>query len=147
MLAQNEDGGGWVQLLVFVVMAVIWALGGILKAKSNRVGRDKSDKQPQQPPRPTPIHEKPTGQPQRPVAAPKPSAKTRLTTQKKPLLTVDLNLDKVKKIDLSAKKKQKPEPTAKSLLNFSDPADLRRAILHYEILGKPISLRPPQQQQ
>jgi hypothetical protein len=27
------------------------------------------------------------------------------------------------------------------LLDYSDPEELRRAILHYEILGKPLSLR------
>jgi hypothetical protein len=28
-------------------------------------------------------------------------------------------------------------------LDFADPDELRRAILHYEILGKPLSLRDP----
>ena len=32
---------------------------------------------------------------------------------------------------------------AESLLNPTDPDQLRRAILHYEILGKPLSLREP----
>ncbi len=34
-IAQKEDGG-WMQLLVFVVMAVIWVIGGILNAKKNK---------------------------------------------------------------------------------------------------------------
>jgi hypothetical protein len=29
------------------------------------------------------------------------------------------------------------------LLDYSDPGDLKRAILHYEILGRPLSLRDP----
>jgi len=32
---------------------------------------------------------------------------------------------------------------AEALLDYADPDEIRRAILHYEILGKPLSLRPP----
>jgi len=32
---------------------------------------------------------------------------------------------------------------AEILLDYSDPEDLKRAILHYEILGRPLSLRDP----
>ena len=35
---------------------------------------------------------------------------------------------------------------AEILLDYADPDDLRRAILHYEILGRPLSLRDPSQQ-
>lgn len=34
---------------------------------------------------------------------------------------------------------------AEILLDYSDPDDLRRAILHYEILGRPLSIRDPSQ--
>lgn len=34
---------------------------------------------------------------------------------------------------------------AEILLDYSDPDELKRAILHYEILGKPLSLRGPSQ--
>ncbi len=34
---------------------------------------------------------------------------------------------------------------AEILLDYSDPNELKRAILHYEILGKPLSLRDPSQ--
>jgi hypothetical protein len=34
---------------------------------------------------------------------------------------------------------------AEILLDYADPDDLRRAILHYEILGRPLSLRDPSQ--
>jgi hypothetical protein len=34
---------------------------------------------------------------------------------------------------------------AEILLDYADPEDLRRAILHYEILGRPLSLRDPSQ--
>jgi hypothetical protein len=35
------------------------------------------------------------------------------------------------------------EYLAELLMDYSDPDELRRAILHYEILGKPLSLRNP----
>ena len=35
------------------------------------------------------------------------------------------------------------EPTIEPLLSAEEPDELRRAILHYEILGKPLSLREP----
>ena len=34
---------------------------------------------------------------------------------------------------------------AEILLDYADPEDLKRAILHYEILGRPLSLRDPSQ--
>lgn len=40
-----------------------------------------------------------------------------------------------------------PEPTSSpGLLDYTDADALKRAILHYEILGKPVSLRDPSQQ-
>lgn len=38
------------------------------------------------------------------------------------------------------------EPAFESLLDYDDADELRRAILHYEILGKPLSLRGPGEQ-
>ena len=32
----DDENSGWIQLLVFVVMAVLWAVGGIIKAKSKK---------------------------------------------------------------------------------------------------------------
>ncbi|UCF44394.1 MAG: hypothetical protein JSV99_05660 [Planctomycetota bacterium] len=47
-------------------------------------------------------------------------------------------------LGLAAEKKQKePVILEEPLLPLDDPDALRRAILHYEILGKPISLRRP----
>ncbi|MHC4194859.1 MAG: hypothetical protein ACYSQZ_02740 [Planctomycetota bacterium] len=39
--------------------------------------------------------------------------------------------------------KAEPRETIKRLLRFEDSSDLRKAILHCEILGKPLSLRDP----
>jgi len=49
---------------------------------------------------------------------------------------------------LISKPVERPEPglAMESLLDYADPEELRRAILHYEILGKPLSLRGPGEQ-
>ena len=45
LLARGNDGddSGWMQLLILVIMAVFWALGGILKAKAGREQTDQGD--------------------------------------------------------------------------------------------------------
>jgi len=43
----------------------------------------------------------------------------------------------------SAAEKPGPEFSPAFLPAYDDPEQLRRAILHYEILGKPLSLRGP----
>ena len=35
-LAENDGGGGWAQLLVFVVMAVIYGLAALAKSRSEK---------------------------------------------------------------------------------------------------------------
>ena len=47
-----------------------------------------------------------------------------------------------RRLGLPARKEQAP-PAVERLLDFEEPDELRRAILHYEILGKPLSLRQP----
>ena len=42
-----------------------------------------------------------------------------------------------------SKETSQPVEPLYPLLDFEDPDSLKRAILHYEILGKPISLRSP----
>jgi hypothetical protein len=45
---------------------------------------------------------------------------------------------------ISAEKPAVESPLQSLLdLDYADPEELRRAILHYEILGKPLSLREP----
>jgi len=148
VIAQDEDGG-WVQLLVFVVMAVIWALGGILKAK--RLKDEQREEEPQrQPARPKrailrPEHravgigeEKttlrsaflqnifPDIEKQRPAKIIKP-VETPVVIKRKPLKTT--------------LKRAEKEHIVEDILKLDNPDDLRRAILHYEILGKPLALR------
>ena len=52
-------------------------------------------------------------------------------------------------VGLAGKRKRMPAEVAGSmylselLSDYEDPEDLKRAILHYEILGKPLALRDP----
>jgi hypothetical protein len=196
----NMEDSGWMQILVFIIMVVIYALGNIFKAK--KVITDRGEK------------ESATGGP--------PKARQRLPvineelqkeavaegrgTESKPAMVsgrvtiqptffdkvaeiigkklefiaeqtgqVGL-LESVKSIkaapkaiqvrpELKPRSPQPPKVTPKPVVeieqkgvpivaqapvpvylaeivsNYSDPDELRRAILHYEILGKPLSLR------
>jgi len=67
-----------------------------------------------------------------------------------PALTAEMALavpETVKKLEekptgITAETPQ-PKHLPELLLDYEDPEKLRRAILHYEILGKPLSLRDP----
>ena len=47
------------------------------------------------------------------------------------------------KQDTESEQIRESEYLSEILIDYADPDDLRRAILHYEILGKPLSLRDP----
>src|SRR4030042_4941694 len=54
IVAQNQDLEGWMNILIVVVLAVFWAIGGIVKAKAEQARMQKK-KQPlsKAPPRPS----------------------------------------------------------------------------------------------
>ncbi len=198
---RNDDVQGWMQILVFVALAVFWAIGGILKSKVNK--SDSGDKGilPRKPARRPPVHSKEAREQMlRRLERPADSAQgqrqqPRLLTRKPRIKFSDLQAA-VRKFAAEAEKafeteikepvkKPKPpsphlpapqilsekpkfvEPVTTSftglhdkqytepiqipkseslselLTDYSDPDELRRAILHYEILGKPLSLRDP----
>ncbi|UCC98329.1 MAG: hypothetical protein JSW66_00250 [Phycisphaerales bacterium] len=191
ILAQrNEDAEKWMNILFVVVLAVFWALGGILKA---RTGKTKS-RDAMQPPR-KPVHgpaaqsraaqerllkapQRPAGgkesQPHRPartrlaewrVAAQKLAAEAEqafrdqiqqpeqtperpVRRPKSPPKVVDASQSPATSsaiphaAELSPPAETLPSAYLPGLLSdYTDPDQLRRAILHYEILGKPLSLR------
>lgn len=195
---RNIEDSGWVQILVFIAMAVFWILGA-MKAKSRKkeeseeqesmpmhrphasapdsdrgVQQEKlspqqrrayvawreqqSQKQPKQP-----------KQQKRTIARPQPSVQK--TAALKPLVAKKLgtmrgldadDLFPEDVLELEAPKDsvggrspgkgryvaQADEPTLLVGLrsDYADPEQLRRAIVHCEILGKPLSLRPPGEQ-
>ncbi|MHC4322957.1 MAG: hypothetical protein ACYSUX_01645 [Planctomycetota bacterium] len=192
---RNNDSDGWMNILFVVVLAVFWAIGGIIKAKANKPGAQ--DKQPPlKPGRKPPLHsreareqmlrrlERPAGSAQSQGQKPRPAAQkprmkfadlqaavrkfaveaeqafqpqTGKPTQepKPPLTEPQIKPESVKLTEpisktvkeLKDKQAYEPEQMPESeylselLTDYSDPQELRRAILHYEILGKPLSLR------
>jgi len=175
------------RILVFVILAVFYAVGSIVKAKANKtalkeeqISRKPAGKPPESSrdlQRPTPRSQprpqvaKPQVQPpHRKVARPQPLA-SKLPTKAEEAVKIStfepLEASKVAAMEpqVQPKLEELPELTpAASLLrskttgagipqtkylseilsDYDDPERLRRAILHYEILGKPLSLRDSQ---
>ena len=160
LAARKGNDEFWMQMLVFIVLGVLWAVGGILKARANKqLNRKKDEQLPHKPTRKMSegaralraIKKTFYGQPQQAVTSTletqrgsqiqqpqrkkiargrPPSPETAKTAKKL----------KNKHISTPAETSQAKCP-AEILLAYDDPEKLKRAILHYEILGKPLSLR------
>jgi len=200
LLARNDDGpAGWMQLLVFVVIAVIYVLGNLAKSRADKSLKEQEDEedQPGEKPRYKPLtgfnlaeglSQKREQQPKAqrrtilepPEVQPVPQIRTEPETRRFGAEERDAGFVKgaparaVKKRPLVAKTPAKPhklkrtgrtiidgavtgvltaskegqkktavtrEKPAEFSLELTDPEQLRAAILHYEILGKPVSLR------
>ncbi len=199
LAARNSDSEdtGWMQMLVFIVLAVFYAVGSILKARANKQQKLEQEEPGRRPPEstrgaPMAFKKTPYRQAQRPVghapksqpspqqvqpprrkivrpqpAGRKPSIKTEqaielptleaLETPKvsPPISQLQVDLEELpeftvetveklgaKRVGIAGKTPQ-TKYMAEILLDYDDPEKLRRAILHYEILGKPLSLRSP----
>ena len=193
---RSDDAESWMSILVFVVLAVFWAVGGIVKAKSRKSDTPDDKSMPRRPAhrpsaRVNPLREQllkqsrqPSGLAQRRESHPatkKPLTKfaeIRAAVQKfaaeaeqafqdqagktTPETKIPVSKPEVKpdilKVPESTRKslvqledKLTPVPTEMPeteylsglLLDYANPEELRRAILHYEILGRPLSLRDP----
>ena len=203
---RNDELEGWMQILVFVVLAAFWLVGGIIKVKAIKSKSNDKDNIPHKPFRKPPLHsreareqmlrrlERPAGsaidhrqQPRptiqkprmkfsdlqaavrkfaaeaekafeadtnRPVPKngqplPVPKSGQLLpvpqTKTEKPILAAEPLPAVVK--PLEDKQAAEPVKTSESkylselLTDYANPDELRRAIMHYEILGKPLSLR------
>ncbi len=197
--ARNNDIEGWMNILIVVIIAIFWAIGGIIKAKTKKAKEEREEQLTDRPTRRRPqatmgLQKESLQQPsrertvaqglskqyrrqveqlRRKISGPRPIASTTTTGKKSMLIpafvsTEETILDKVMpEVQPSIKKRSKPEPKiepvtepkdiyagtsaerakveipVESFLDFADTDDLRRAILHYEILGKPLSLRRP----
>ncbi|TKJ37090.1 MAG: hypothetical protein CEE38_09320 [Planctomycetes bacterium B3_Pla] len=178
---RNVDGEGWINILVVIVMAAIWMIGGILKAKKGRP--DEQQRQARRPPAPG---RDPMQQPQHPAGPAQRlpatqqvrtklgdlrAAAKKFVAEAEQAFQVQTTEPKTKPQHSASKQQIQPEPaegrdltgtTVKGLAgkrdtstaatpeaqhlpellqDYADPDNLRRAILHYEILGKPLSLR------
>lgn len=194
ILAQrNEDVEKWMNILFVVVLAVFWALGGILKARSKQKQGRGAAKPPRQPIPKLPVQSRAVEErplmraTQRPAIRKEPPphrpARTRLDewraaarkfaaeaeeafrvqiqqTQQKPRREVQTPKRPPARAEamqpsetpstvphamrLAPSEETLPSAYLPGLLSdYTDPDQLRRAILHYEILGKPLALREP----
>jgi hypothetical protein len=161
--AASGDEEGWMQILVFVVLGVFWAVGQIVK---NRAAKTQQEKQKQQPkPRPQP---RPRLSLERFLQAE--PEKTRTGPMQARAAKMARQLARDKAVEQAMKKpKQEAEPFYKSVVPESTeikpleerPTDkatalaalewtgveigtteqLRAAMLHFEIFGKCVGLR------
>ncbi len=165
-------------ILVIVIMAVVYGLSSIIKAKGKKAqgqGEKQLGRKPARKPatggrgvleqffnelrglaEPTQDREsRPIGQPARQkIARPQPAVR-KYAAQAKQAGRVQLRTRLAEPEftgetveGLAGKRKGMAEvPESKYLsevlADFTDPEDLRMAILHYEILGRPLSLRDP----
>jgi len=181
LAARNEDAEGWMNTLVIVLLAVFWAIGGILKARARKAeaaeeAEEEDGKKPFRPtarraiatPKARGIQVSPSRiasaergmykdrgvavqrpQPRRIQASAETLAVGIEPRQAKPSVTVRKGRGPetaVAKVTSEWAKKPEfvpEEPAIEPLLSAEEPDELRRAILHYEILGKPLSLREP----
>ena len=205
LVAQSRDPGGWMNILILVLVAAVYGIGTILKVKKGKKGQEQAEEEqgrkPQRKPQggmglleqfvreiqhavdPTQKQEsRPTAQPAgRKTARPQPAPTVRKYAAeakqagrpkpKRPGLELSMSTPQVRPDfeefpELQTGIEDLPEYTTKTvegllgkrkgmaevpkskylsevLADFTDPEDLRMAILHYEILGRPLSLRDP----
>ncbi len=181
LLLEGEDSG-WMQLLVFVVVAAFYALGGIIKARKRKGGAEQEDESAGEPAPPEPRTEplraigrftqprERTVRPRsvletfveeitragqlevhapRPQKPPPPARTPRIETEipelpKKPT-GEPMAAIQPKPVAVEAKQEADADYLPLIVPDLADRDDLTRAILCYEILGKPVSLRDPAQ--
>ena len=193
-LARNGDGEGWINILVLVALAIFYAVGSILKAKTSKAEQKGNEKLARKPAGKPPVgtrdlKKRPIQQLRRPASPPpsrqfrpqvqpprrkvmrprpavqKPGAKLEQEVElvtieplEEPKLPIPDALEEYKEPVIKPLKDledmrtgipsetAQPEAAIEPLLDYADTDELKRAILHYEILGRPLSLRGPSEQ-
>jgi hypothetical protein len=195
LAAKNDDIEGWMNILFVVIIAVFWALGGILKAKTKNVKKEVdenlSDKSPRKHEQ-FPIGEKKDlskhnfrthsvgpetnrqyrrqierlrrrvsprlislslGTEKKPTAIPSEKTSVKQRTSKRiPKINMPVEehskleskpVGELKDKNIVRQEMSEAPVTLDSLLDYTNSDELKKAILHYEILGKPMSMREP----
>lgn len=197
----DGDSSSWMELLVFVILAVIYGIGILVKAKKQKLDEQGDDEDSARKPVRRPQQgvrgpqRQPIGQSQRPVrpepqrgvgpevqqrlrkTALPPAVSQKMAVEKKrtSLLEALATATKLQKFppagpQVEPELEELPEYTRKTVEKFGDmqlgipleapdeeylaeilpdlsgPDELKKAILHYEILGKALSLRQPNEQ-
>jgi len=186
--ARDRGAQGWMKILVFVVLPVVYALVSILKARSDKVeqyklhghrpppippergrelqkqplreagrpieGPERREYRPQVQPAPRKLmRPKAAAEKQRTVRQPLKAAEVPELSFESPQLETgikelpDYTSKTVQRLKAkwpgTAAKAPKVEDVSEPVLDYADMDALRRAILHYEIIGRPLSLRDP----
>ena len=166
---RNSDDGGWIQILVFVVIAVFYGISYIIKAaKAKKAEEQEQNGKPQarrslvqrlNQKGQRPVSRGIKAQPRRPIQAvhreisrPQPvvekiTAKMPATLEETAIQSemIGKPLQKLKGLEGTDLDTSKPIGIIrdKPSIIFDDSETLKKAILHYEILSKPVSLRGP----
>jgi hypothetical protein len=143
ILARGEDVDNWVNILVVIMLAVFWLVGGLVKAIGQKSQKGRELQFPRKPPT-------------------RPQKAGRAIPRKPPPVPSSKGLQRPPGVRKEPDKASQPMPVAypsvkqepkRPIAHISEPSssifeilgdiDLRRAILYYEILGKPLGLRGP----
>lgn len=172
LVARRGEGLGWIEILVFVIVAVVYALGNFLKSRRSRSQQSEQQQSRPQPRRREPLgraaprrpppaqarqslvsttekqYQRRTQRPTRPIRRPQPAPKMPLVIEQviplpEPEPPESATLPSAILLDEDAPAQEEAAYLPGILSAYADPEQLRTAILHYEILGKPLSLRNP----
>jgi len=155
VMAQNGEENGWLQILLYIIIAAFWIIGGILKkVKDNKVTFEQETEHPQKgPPVRKAVKKQPHITPKsiEPAKAqrPKQTFAVEIPTVKSDLSQVidkshRLKAQPIKKVEIELDdigKKPEAEFALIDNLNLENTDQLQKAILYSEILGKPVALR------
>jgi len=165
LAARSDDAEGWMNTLVVVLLVVFWAIGGILKARAKKTKATEAEDEEYSkgPFRPTarPATAKPVYLPSR-IASAEQGRRPEVQRGQAGVKALAMETEpRPAKPSVTVRKAQGPEtavakvtgewaekpvsapeePAIEPLLSTEEPDELKKAILHYEILGKPLSLR------
>ncbi|UCG56922.1 MAG: hypothetical protein JSU70_18920 [Phycisphaerales bacterium] len=187
---RSNDSGSWMNILIVVIMAAFWIIGGIVKSRQKQsAGQEKQPPRTPTPQPPAPARAAPMQSPrptqprpatttagarprtsvQRPAARRTPPRSLRAQpgppipqmaqpeqpTSTPPPQMPDVGAEQIPHLDrkllsdLETKpvtltpKAPTPERLVEPLVHLANAAELRTAILHYEVFGKPLALRGP----
>ena len=166
--AGGDDTDQWTNILFVVVMAVFWLVGSLLKARSNQKKQDEAESGRGASPKPYQKIQRPSSRtvqgrrlgairPEPIVLEPANKKRGALHRAGRATAYPENQMEgvvepieelKVGPMGLTSEKEERlsdafEEISEKPLFDFDDVDELKRAILHYEILGKPLSLRSP----
>jgi hypothetical protein len=131
-----DDEKPWVQLLVFVLFAIFYAVGGILKARSAK----KQQKPPQAPPR----QQVPHARSRLKVPVPPPTPNARKPHTYIPTSTPVTAQPQAAEIPAATRPEVRiGETLVPAFPELYEAEGLQKAIVYREVLGLPVSLRNP----